>query len=316
MEYSIDIIIPTYKPDATFEKLISRLQRQTVKPQRILVINTEEVLWEQAEFDKSPFVFGTLAGMKMELYHIRKEEFDHGGTRAWAAGKSQAEYLMFMTQDAMPADQYLIERLLTIMTQDPMIGAAYARQLPTADCGIIERYTREFNYGENSLIKTAEDIPQMGIKTFFCSDVCAMYRRNIYLSVGGFVRHTIFNEDMICAGTMIQKGYKVAYAADARVIHSHNYTAMEQFHRNFDLAVSQADHPEIFAQIRSESEGIRLVKQTVKHLVKTRKIHLIPVLVYKSGCKYLGYKLGQNYRKLPLWLVKYCSMSKTYWENR
>lgn len=316
MEYSIDIIIPTYKPDATFEKLISRLQRQTVKPQRILVINTEEVLWEQAEFDKSPFVFGTLAGMKMELHHIRKEEFDHGGTRAWAAGKSQAEYLMFMTQDAMPADQYLIERLLTIMTQDPMIGAAYARQLPTADCGIIERYTREFNYGENSLIKTAEDIPQMGIKTFFCSDVCAMYRRNIYLSVGGFVRHTIFNEDMICAGTMIQKGYKVAYAADARVIHSHNYTAMEQFHRNFDLAVSQADHPEIFAQIRSESEGIRLVKQTVKHLVKTRKIHLIPVLVYKSGCKYLGYKLGQNYRKLPLWLVKYCSMSKTYWENR
>lgn len=316
MEYSIDIIIPTYKPDATFEKLISRLQRQTVKPQRILVINTEEVLWEQAEFDKSPFVFGTLAGMKMELHHIRKEEFDHGGTRAWAAGKSQAEYLMFMTQDAMPADQYLIERLLTIMTQDPMIGAAYARQLPTADCGIIERYTREFNYGENSLIKTAEDIPQMGIKTFFCSDVCAMYRRNIYLSVGGFVRHTIFNEDMICAGTMIQKGYKVAYAADARVIHSHNYTAMEQFHRNFDLAVSQADHPEIFAQIRSESEGIRLVKQTLKHLVKTRKIHLIPVLVYKSGCKYLGYKLGQNYRKLPLWLVKYCSMSKTYWENR
>lgn len=83
MEYSIDIIIPTYKPDTTFEKLISRLQRQTVKPQRILVVNTEEVLWEQAEFDKSPFVFGTLAGMKMELYHIRKEEFDHGGTRAW-----------------------------------------------------------------------------------------------------------------------------------------------------------------------------------------------------------------------------------------
>ena len=316
MEYSIDIIIPTYKPDATFEKLISRLQRQTVKPQRILVINTEEALWEQAEFDKSPFVFGTLAGMKMELYHIRKEEFDHGGTRAWAAGKSQAEYLMFMTQDAMPADQYLIERLLTIMTQDPMIGAAYARQLPTADCGMIERYTREFNYGENSLIKTAEDIPQMGIKTFFCSDVCAMYRRNIYLSGGGFVRHTIFNEDMICAGTMIQKGYKVAYAADARVIHSHNYTAMEQFHRNFDLAVSQTDHPEIFQGIASEGEGMRLVKKTAGYLMKKRYYLLLPKLIWQSGWKYLGYRAGKSYRHLPKKLVLKFTSDKSYWEKK
>ena len=316
MEYSIDIIIPTYKPDATFEKLISRLQRQTVKPQRILVINTEEALWEQAEFDKSPFVFGTLAGMKMELYHIRKEEFDHGGTRAWAAGKSQAEYLMFMTQDAMPADQYLIERLLRTMTQDPMIGAAYARQLPTADCGMIERYTREFNYGENSLIKTAEDIPQMGIKTFFCSDVCAMYRRNIYLSVGGFVRHTIFNEDMICAGTMIQKGYKVAYAADARVIHSHNYTAMEQFHRNFDLGVSQAEHPEVFEGVPSEGEGIRLVKKSMAYLVRTGHIWLIPGLFFQSASKYAGYFLGKRYQKLPEKLILSCTMSPYYWKKR
>ena len=134
--------------------------------------------------------------------------------------------------------------------------------------------------------------------------------------MGGFTQKTIFNEDMIMAAQMVMRGYYIAYTAEARVVHSHNYSGLQQFHRNFDLAVSQADHPEIFAQIRSESEGIRLVKQTVKHLAKTRKIHLIPVLVYKSGCKYLGYKLGQNYQKLPLWLVKYCSMSKTYWENR
>ena len=68
MEYSIDIIIPTYKPDSTFEKLISRLQKQTVRPQRILVVNTGEELWEQAEFDKSPFVFGTLSGMHQDRH--------------------------------------------------------------------------------------------------------------------------------------------------------------------------------------------------------------------------------------------------------
>lgn len=135
----------------------------------------------------------------------------------------------------------------------------------------------------------------------------------MYEALGGFSRRTIFNEDMILAGRMVQAGYKVAYAAGARVIHSHNYSGLQQFHRNFDLAVSQADNPEVFSQVRSESEGIRLVKNTMGYLLKSRKPYLIPVLVYKSGCKYLGYKLGQNYRKLPQWVVKWCSMSTTYW---
>ena len=59
---------------------------------------------------------------------------------------------------------------------------------------------------------------------------------------------------------MLQDDYAIAYVAEARVIHSHNYGCAAQFHRNFDLAVSQADHPEVFAGIHSEGEGIRLVR--------------------------------------------------------
>ena len=313
MEYSIDVIIPTYKPNQTFEKLIYRLQKQTVKPERIMVINTGEEYWEQAEFDKTPFIFGTWNGIKTELYHIKEEDFDHGGTRAWAASKSQAEFVMFMTQDAMPADQFLIERLLKAVNQDPLIGAAYARQLPAADCGMLERYTREFNYGEKSLVKSAKDIPQMGIKTYFCSNVCAMYRRNIYLAVGGFVRHTIFNEDMICAGTMIQKGYKIAYAADAKVIHSHNYSGKQQFKRNFDLAVSQVEYAEIFQKVPSESEGVKLVKKSAGYLLKKRYYWLLPKLIWQSGWKYLGYRMGKQYRRLPRKMILRFTSNKNYW---
>ena len=72
-----------------------------------------------------------------------------------------------------------------------------------------------------------------------------MYRRSIYEKLGGFVKHTIFNEDMIFAGKLIQEGYAIAYVAEARVFIPTNYTNCQQLHRNFDLAVSQADHPEI-----------------------------------------------------------------------
>ena len=99
-----------------------------------------------------------------------------------------------------------------------------------------------------------------------------------------------------------------------RVIHSHNYGCMAQFHRNFDLAVSQADHPEVFQGIHSESEGIRLVKQTARYLVKQRRPWLVPGMIVKSGFKYMGYRLGRRYRLLPSGLAAKCSMNKEYWK--
>ena len=159
-----------------------------------------------------------------------------------------------------------------------------------------------------------KDLETLGIKTYFCSDVCAAYRKTVYDSLGGFEEKTIFNEDMIMAARMIHSGARVAYAAEAKVIHSHNYSCMQQLKRNFDLAVSQAEHPDIFENVRSESEGIRLVKDTAAYLVKKKKPWMVISLVVKSGFKYIGYRLGKNYRKLPEWLIRKCTMNPGYWE--
>ena len=121
---------------------------------------------------------------------------------------------------------------------------------------------------------------------------------------------------MIYAAGVIQAGYAIVYEADAKVIHSHNLSPMEQFHRNFDLAVSQADHPEIFAGLPSEGEGIRLVKKTAGWLCKTGKPWLVPSLVLHSGMKYLGYRMGKMYQKLPKGLVMKCTMNRAYWERK
>ena len=124
-----------------------------------------------------------------------------------------------------------------------------------------------------------------------------------------------FNEDMIFAGkAVLQDDYAIAYVAEARVIHSHNYGCAAQFRRNFDLAVSQADHPEVFAGIHSEGEGIRLVRQTARYLVTRRRPWLVPGLIVKSGFKYAGYRLGRCYRFLPVKLAAACSMNKEYWK--
>lgn len=284
MEKTTDVIIPTYRPGKEFGRLIERLQKQSCPIHRIIIMNTEEKFWNKEWDEKYPF---------LEVHHIPKAEFDHGGTRKKAAALSEADIMVFMTQDALPADRELIQNLTGALCSDEQIGAAYARQLPNAECSFVERYTRSFNYPEISCVKTKADLPRYGIKTYFCSNVCAAYKKDIFEKLGGFVERTIFNEDMIYAGNLIQAGYGIAYAADAKVIHSHNYSCMQQFHRNFDLGVSQAEHPEIFASVKSEGEGIRLVKQTFRYLLSRGKIWLIPGFVMQSGCKYAGYLAGK-----------------------
>lgn len=299
----IDVVIPVYRPDNRLRHLLFTLKIQTVQPARILLVNTQEEFFDP----------DCLLGLKgIEVLHITKQEFDHGGTRHMAAMRLQGAFLLFMTQDIRLDDDKVIENLYAAF-KDERVCAAYARQLPAQDCSVLERYARGFNYGEESRIKTAEDLPELGIKTFFCSNVCAMYRRSSYEELGGFERHTIFNEDMIFAAKLIQSGRAVAYCAQARVRHSHNYSGLQQFHRNFDLGVSQAEHPEIFEHVPSESEGIRMVKETASWLLHNKKSYLLPQLIWQSGWKYAGYRLGKNYRKLPDWLIQACTMNRDYW---
>lgn len=302
---TVDVIIPAYHPGKEFATLIKRLEKQSVPIHRIIVMNTEESMWNK-EWEKLSDV--------MEIHHLAKSEFDHGGTRAQAAELSDADVMIFMTQDAMPADRELLAELLKALEQDENIAAAYARQLPNAECSFVERYTRAFNYPDRSAVKTKKDMDQYGIKTFFCSNVCAAYKKDIYQKQGGFVRRTIFNEDMIYAGGLIQAGYGIAYAAEAKVIHSHNYNCMQQFHRNFDLGVSQAEHPEIFEGVPSEGEGMRLVKKTLAYLIHSGRIWLIPGFVLQCAGKYAGYLAGKNFRKLPKKFILWCTMSPNYWK--
>ena len=303
---TVDVIIPAYRPGEGWKQMLRGLEGQTWPVHRLIVMNTGKENWKAA-YEKTM--------IPMEVHHLTREEFDHGKTRDQAARMSRADYLLFMTQDALPEDCHLIEKLVEAMERDEKIGAAYARQLPREDCRLMEQYTRQFNYPEESRVKWLADLPELGIKTYFCSNVCAMYRRELYLQLGGFVQKAIFNEDMIFAGELIQKGYGVAYVAEAKVVHSHNYSAIQQFHRNFDLAVSQADHPEVFAGIQSEGEGIRLVKKTAGWLCRQGKPWMVIQLVWQSGWKYLGYLLGKRYQKLPKWVIPRCTMNPKSWES-
>jgi rhamnosyltransferase len=166
----VDCIIPTYKPDEKFLACLRQLQNQTVVPDKIIIMNTEESLFSVSIPEEMEGV---------EIHHIKKEEFDHGGTRDEALRYSDADIVLFLTQDAVPANCFLVEKMLEPFA-DSQVSAVYARQMADPKKSPVEAFTRRFNYPKESRKKTEDDLDTLGIKTFFCSNVCAAYRREVY----------------------------------------------------------------------------------------------------------------------------------------
>lgn len=311
---SISIVIPICSPQKELVVIIDRLLKQNKKPDEIILINSKrcfdgsEIILEEIE-EK----FGADNNI-IKTIEIDRDEFDHGATRDLGINEAKGEYVLLMTQDAIPKDRSLVSNMLKHF-EDTDVAVVYAKQLPKKDAGIIEKYTRSFNYGDKDIVKTKDDLEVMGIKAIFSSDVCAMYHKEKYLEVGGFPSRTIFNEDGIFAYKALTNEYKVVYASTAKIYHSHNYNLIDDFRRNFDLGVSQRQYRYIYDNLSSESEGIKLVKDTAKYLFDTGHLLLVPSLILHSASKYAGYQAGKHYNKIPKKMLEFCSMNKNYWKR-
>ncbi|AJY74592.1 glycosyltransferase family 2 protein [Paenibacillus beijingensis] len=296
---NLSVIIPTLNAGPEFGLLLEKLKAQSLPPFEIIVADTSS--------DDGTAELARAAGCKVLM--VMRETFDHGGTRNFAARQAAGDALLFMTQDALPCDERLLEELAGSLA-DPEVAYAYARQVARPEADVLERMSREFNYPERSLRKTRADLERMGIKTFFCSNVCAAIRTDMFRKMGGFVQPTRFNEDLFLAARCVLKGYAIAYNAEAKVLHSHNYSAAQQFKRFFDNGASMSEQEWILPYTSVGKEGSRLVRAQAQALLRTGKWLRIPGLVAENAAKLIGYKLGMNYRKLPALLQRRFSMYK------
>ena len=232
----ISVIIPTLNAEKEIGCLLQILQSQPVELEEIIVIDSQSD-------DETENI--CRSNNKVVFIPIKRSEFDHGGTRDWAFRQSHGDFVLFLTQDAIPADEHYVEHLLRPF-QDPAIAMASGRQIAKEDAGTIEKLVRKYNYPSESNVRTQNDIPVLGIKTFFASNVCSAYRRSAYLAVGGFDAPILTNEDMLMAARLIYSGYKIAYCADAKVIHSHHLTLKQQFVRNYNIGAFMRKNKNIF----------------------------------------------------------------------
>jgi rhamnosyltransferase len=299
----ISVVIPTYNAGAYVSDLLDSLKIQTI-PHELIIIDSESTDSTQDQ----------LRSRKVDYITIPNHSFNHGATRNLGVSLSKYEYLIFLTQDSLPARPDALEKLINALTCQDDIGMAYGRQLPYLNADILSQFARFTNYPAQSIIKSKDDIPQMGIKTCHSSNSFAAYRKSDLLSVGGFPIDTILGEDVTVAARLILMEKKVAYCAEAQVFHSHNYTLKEEFKRYFDIGVFHEQQKKIlFSFSRAESEGLRYFRAELNFLRYNNHADLIPKQLTRTIAKYIGYKTGYLHYIFPVAIKRFLSMHRSFW---
>ena len=279
----ISVIIPTLNAKADLSDLIHALHSQSIPPDEIIVVDSQSG-------DGTPELAEKLGAI---VIRIARKDFDHGGTRDMALRRSSGDVVIFMTQDAMPADEHAIEKLIAPLA-DTCIAAVGGRQIPKDDARPFERLVREHNYPPESRVWGSEAIEEMGVRAFMISDVFAAYRRSAYLQVGGFDHPIMTNEDMLMVQKLLEAGYKIAYAGDAQVFHSHNLTMKQQYRRNYIVGRTMKRYEARFCHVQEMGEGTKLAKAVLIKLV--RQGHLLEAVCFCFDCaaRLLGNRMGRR----------------------
>ena len=246
---------------------------------------------------------------------IPQNEFDHGGTRTKAAKIAKGDILVYLTQDALPFDESTVQNIIKVF-EDEKIGAAYGRQLSYEDTNLFGKHLRTFNYTVDTYIRDKTDIKQFGLKTAFLSDSFAAYRKSVLESIGWFKDGLILGEDTYAGAKMILAGYSLSYVSDAQVYHSHSYSIWQELKRYFDIGVFHKTEEWILSEFgKAESEGMKYIRSEIRYLLSHDAWYLLPEFIIRNGMKYAGYKMGQKFELLPMWLIKKLSMHHIWWDK-
>lgn len=177
----ISVLIPTYNASKDIRSLLTKLYEQKIGSNEI-----EIIIIDSSSTD------GTVEIIKQEFPQVKLEiipnsSFDHGGTRNKMATMATGEFLLFMTQDAIPYDQFLLFNMQKVF-YDQQVAVCFARQIAKQDAGDLECFARGYNYPETSIVKNKSKIAQLGIKTFFSIPMfAACIEKNISFLLAAFL---------------------------------------------------------------------------------------------------------------------------------
>lgn len=277
----IDIICPLYNA----EDYIINLNNSFKMQKNVKLNEIKYILTESNDNTEKILIDNNIAYKK-----ISKKEFSHSLVRENAAFESDADIVVFVTQDVCIESEEWLYNLTKDINNE--VVATYSRQVTKYNN--IEKYTRECNYPDKSKIVSKEDINDLGLKTFFFSDASSAIKRDIFVKLNGYDQKKLpISEDMYIAYKIIMNGYKIKYCADSVVYHSHNFKLKEIYDR-YKLTGKFFKENNYLDQYGTTGSGAQLAKYVLKKILQEHRFCLLFRYPFDMAARLFGMKAGKR----------------------
>ncbi len=279
---NVDIICPLYNAEQYVQGLIDSIKKQknvTINKFRFIVTKSKD--GTDAILQKNGIEFTT----------VLPSEFSHSLTRETEAMKSEADILVFITQDVVIEREDWLENLIKPI-ENGECEASFSRQI--SKYNTIEKYTREKNYPEQSFINTKQDIATKGLNAVFFSDAASAIKTSVFKELNGYDgKRFSTNEDMYIAYKIIMAGYRIKYCANSVVSHSHKFSLKQLYKRYYCIGEFMAANPEIY-KLGTTKAGGGLAKYILKRAICQFNVPVLFRFFPDMFARWLGMKNGRK----------------------
>jgi rhamnosyltransferase len=300
----VSVAFLTKNPDRKFQTALERIKKQNFSPSDYEILIIDSSSNPPLEITQKLF---------SQLHVIPSEEFGHGKTRNLAAKLSQGEYIIFLTQDAIPSTKNWMRNLVYSVDEDDSIAGVFGRQIPYPGTNPCKTFFMRSRYGKKRYICKGGDIS----KPVFFSNVNSCIRRDILIQ-NPFDETLIMSEDFEWASRILgNTAYSIVYDPVASVFHSHNHSLISIFRRYFESGMSFGQINRLGTQSSPVSfgEGLNYVRKEFSHIWFNEDIKWIPFSLLYNFLKALGFYLGNKYLKIPRSLIRRLVYTKSFFQR-
>lgn len=229
---TVSVVYPTKNAGRLLEASLAAVRRQVGSFELVEIVAVDSGSTDGTQ--------GVLERHGVRVLRIPPREFGHGRTRNLGAHAARGEIVVFLTQDAEPADERWLDRLVAPLVADPLLAGTWSRHRARPGCHPMERRRiEEFPlFAEGPLVVSSlRGVAGGGrgeeMTAWFSNNASAIPRALLDRFPFPDVE---FAEDQAWARTVLRAGFRTALVNDSVVLHSHDYGPWENLRRHFDHA--------------------------------------------------------------------------------
>jgi len=224
----VSILIPTFNGEGDLRRLLPALAEQRFE-------GGLECLAIDSSSGDGTVPLLEAAGFSVAV--IPSSEFGHGRTRNALAERARGEYLIFLSQDAMPLGADFVARMVAPFA-DATVAGVTARVLPNEGDDVLTARTVEDSPEASDRSETRRWSSPSDYDGMTGPERIALLRFN---NVASCIRARVlaelpfpevpFGEDFAWAARAMASGHAIHHAGDASVQHAHRYGPRAAFDR-------------------------------------------------------------------------------------